>query len=422
MSAALSLPALPRDRRSGAEFSLSLLRLSLGFYVLFFPLGMSLREIGAVLSCVSLAAYYVLDWRGSNLRRYPLKWIFFAFLAVVAFKAVDTTYFPASLYAIKHNFYKGPLLLLAGMEAVREPRHLRALTWPFVIMSLYCGLDGIFQQLTGVDFFFAMPESGRLNAMWETGRIGNLMALTLPATLALPVLLPRRWPLAARLALTLAVLFPGVFLWVGAKARSGWFGLIFGLAALAWLRMGKRQAVLVLVLAVAAGVLAASYFPKQLAVDRLLAAPRFVIWKAAVDVWLAHPLLGVGVNCFEHGYKALGIVFDPAVFDPPIPHPHNVYLQFLAETGLVGFAAFMAMLAGNVLWAGLRLRARIKAGHFGPHWIGSCFWAAQVGYMVTAFTAHNFYRTWWLGMSMLVAGLALGAATARWKRPQEDDR
>lgn len=420
MSAALLIPALPRDRSSGAQFALSVLRLALGFYVLFFPLGMSLREVGAVLSCVSLAAYYVLDWRGSNLRRFPLKWVFFAFLAVVAFKIVHTTHFPASLYAMRHNFYKGPLLLLAGLEAVREPRHLRALAWPFIIMTLYCGLDGIYQQFAGVDFIFRMPDSGRLNAMWETGRIGNLVALTLPASLALPVLLPRRWPLAVRLALTLAVLFPGVFLWVGAKARSGWLGLVCGLAALAWLRMGKRQAVLVLILAVAAGVLGASYFPKQLALDRLLDAPRFVIWKAAVDVWLAHPLLGVGVNCFEHGYKALGIVFDPAVFDPPIPHPHNVYLQFLAETGLVGFAALLALLVGNAAWAGLRLRAHIKSGHFGPHWIGACFWAAQVGYMVTALTAHNFYRTWWLGMSMLVTGLALGAALARWKRPEGD--
>ncbi len=418
MSAAVAFfPAPARDRQGAAALALTVMRWSLGFYVLLFPLGMSLREIGAVGAAVSLAAYYVLDWRGSNLRRFPLRWLFFAFLALLALKTAHTTNLHASLYAVQHNVYKGPLLLLAGLEAVREPRHLRALAWPFVIMSCYAGLDGIYQYFTGVDFFFGMPDSGRLNAMWETGRIGNLMALTLTPGLALPVLLPRRWSLATRLAVTALVLFPGVFLWAGAKARSGWFGLIFGLAALAWLRLGLRQAVAVLVLAVIAGIAAASYLPGQLSQARLLGAPRFIIWRAAVDVWLAHPWLGAGLNCFEPAYKALGIVFDPMIFDPPIPHPHNIYLQFLAETGVVGLATLLCFLLGNAAWAGLRLRRRLRRG--GVYWLGACFWAAQAGYLLTAFSAHNFFRTWWLGMAMLVSGLALGAALARWEAPKD---
>lgn len=413
--------AIPRDRERGAELLLSMLRVALGFYVLLFPLGMSLREMGAISTFLCLMAYYALDWRGSNLRRFPLRWLFFALIALIVFKTAHSIEPLASLYAVKHNFYKGPLLLLAGLEAVRSPRHVRQLAWPFVIMTVYTGLDGIYQYCTHVDLFFGVPDSGRLNAMWKTGRIGNLMALTVPVSFALPVLLPRRWSLSTRLLVTALVAFPGLFLWLGAKARSGWFGLLAGCVALAWLRMGKRQAVAVLVMGLVAGVAAVSLFPHQLSPEVLMNAPRFIIWEAAVDVWRAYPWLGAGVDCFEEAYEALGFVFDPAIFDPPIPHPHNVYLQFLCETGVVGLGILLAFLLGNALWGGLRLKARVKAGHHDPYTVGACFWAGQVGWMVTALSAHNFYRTWWLGMAMLVTGLALGAALARWHHPDRKD-
>jgi len=404
-----------------AQLCLELMRWALGFYVLFFPLGMSFQEIGAVGTTVSLAGYYVLDWRGSNLRRFPLRWVLAAFFALLVLKTLHTICPSASWYALGHNSYKGPLLLLAGLEAVREPRHLRALAWAFVGVSFYSGLDGIYQYFTGVDFFFKMPDSGRINAMWETGRIGNLMALTVPVSLALPALLPARWPLAVRLGVSALVAFPGLFLLVGAKARSGWFGFIAAMGALAWMRLGTRRAALVLAGLVLLLVAAAPLFPQQLSSEELLAAPRFIIWDVALDVWRNWPVLGAGVGCFSAGYSALGIQFDLSVFGEPVPHPHNIYVQFLAETGVVGTAVLLALLLGNAAWGGLRLRARVLAargavgGLPGHEAAGTCLWAAQVGYMVTAFSAHDFYRTWWLGMSMLVAGLALGAALARWE-------
>lgn len=412
-------------RAAAAGKCLSLVRWALGFYVLFFPLGMSFQEIGAVATTSALAGYYVLDWRGSNLRRFPLRWVLAAFFALLVFKGLHSICPSASWYALGHNSYKGPLLLLAGLEAVREPRHLRALAWTFVVMSLYSGLDGIYQYFTGVDFFFGMPDSGRINAMWETGRIGNLMSLTVPVSLALPALLPARWPLAARLAVSALVAFPGLFLLVGAKARSGWFGFIAAMGALAWMRLGTRHALLVLAGLLVLLVAAAPHFPQQLSPEELLAAPRYIIWDVGLDVWRNWPILGAGVNCFSAGYTALGIQFDLSVFGEPVPHPHNIYVQFLAETGVVGTAVLLALLLGNAGWGALRLRARVLAargadgGLPGHEAVGICLWASQVGYMVTAFSAHDFFRTWWLGMSMLVAGLALGAALARWEREEQ---
>lgn len=408
-------------RAKAAGRCLSLVRWALGFYVLFFPLGMSFQEIGAVTATSALAGYYILDWRGSNLRRFPLRWVLAAFFALLVFKGLHSICPSASWYALGHNSYKGPLLLLAGLEAVREPRHLRALAWTFVVMSLYSGLDGIYQSFTGVDFFFNVPDSGRINAMWETGRIGNLMSLSVPVSLALPALLPARWSLGTRLAVSALVAFPGLFLLVGAKARSGWFGFIAAMSALAWMRLGMRHAALVLGGLVLLLLAAAPLFPQQLSSKELLEAPRYVIWDVGLDVWRHWPILGAGVNCFSAGYTALGIQFDLGIFGEQVPHPHNIYVQFLAETGVVGTAVLLALLLGNMAWGALRLRPRVQtargAGSLPGHEaVGACLWASQVGYMVTAISAHDFYRTWWLGMSMLVTGLALGAALARWER------
>jgi len=43
------------------------------------------------------------------------------------------------------------------------------------------------------------------------------------------------------------------------------------------------------------------------------------------------------------------------------------------------------------------------------------FWTAQVAWWGAAFSAHNFYRSWWLGMGMLLVGLALSEIHRLWE-------
>lgn len=394
-----------RERGGGPEKCLMLIRWSLVLYIALFPLGMSFREIGAVGTLAGLVGYYALDWNNSNFKRYAFNWAFLLFLMVLAFKTVDTIHFRASAYAFKTNFYKGPLLFLAGLESIRSLKDLRRMCWAMLVMSLYCGLDGIYQYYTKVDFFFGVPESGRLNAMWKTGRIGNLMSLVLPGAMCVPMLLPRRWSLWLRIGIGLGLVFPGVFLWAGAKARSGWLGLGAGLLLFVWMRYGARRVVPAL-----AGLVGVAWFfkPHGLSPDVILNAPRWTIWRGGLEVWEEFPLLGAGVNCFEFAYKKIGVYFDPAVFDLPLPHPHNIYVQFLAETGVIGAVFILAFLAGSLMWGAWLLRRHSKSPS--EAWFfAAALVAAHGGYLVTGFSAHNFFRTWWLGMAMTIMGLAAGA-------------
>jgi O-antigen ligase len=64
---------------------------------------------------------------------------------------------------------------------------------------------------------------------------------------------------------------------------------------------------------------------------------RVGLWKAAVDIWLQHPILGVGFRQNEQflgGYSA-----------------HNAYLAMLVDMGLVGFVWFLILLGASFIAA-----------------------------------------------------------------------
>jgi O-antigen ligase len=135
-----------------------------------------------------------------------------------------------------------------------------------------------------------------------------------------------------------------------------------------------------------------------------------------VGVFKEYPILGAGINAFEPAYRGLGIFLDPEYYNGHLPHPHNIYLQFLAETGVIGFAILLVFLFGQLIYGYKALRHKAKALH-DPWLIASCLWCSSVGYMVTAISAHNFFRTWWLGLAMTVFGAAMGSALLANKKP-----
>ncbi len=68
---------------------------------------------------------------------------------------------------------------------------------------------------------------------------------------------------------------------------------------------------------------------------------RMKIWKTGLDLVLAHPVTGVGVNCFA---KAIGETRAARGEIPKWQVAHNSYLQIAAETGFIGFAIFMSLI------------------------------------------------------------------------------
>ena len=78
---------------------------------------------------------------------------------------------------------------------------------------------------------------------------------------------------------------------------------------------------------------------------------RLAIWDAGLRMFLAHPVVGVGVGNYDH--------FAPAYFPQGTPYveaqaAHNIMIGALAETGIVG-TLLLLMMVGTILLEGIRL-------------------------------------------------------------------
>jgi hypothetical protein len=92
-------------------------------------------------------------------------------------------------------------------------------------------------------------------------------------------------------------------------------------------------AALGVVLAVNVGLAATHHEPQ----DTL---SRTVAWRAGLATWLHFPLTGVGPLAFERLYPVLRAPDAPGANTPIAFDPHDLPLSILAETGIVGLAAF----------------------------------------------------------------------------------
>jgi O-antigen ligase len=169
--------------------------------------------------------------------------------------------------------------------------------------------------------------------------------------------------LAAACGVTTGALLMGITM---SWSRGSWLGVIAGGVAIIALR-SRRNAALVIGTLVALALLVSAFgtgwLPRIISsrvgdLGHYANAPdparteitdanfavleRLAHWQAGQKMFADHPWLGVGIGNYgavyedyalPHWYLALG-------------HAHNIYINFLAEIGVIGFAAFMAFWLG----------------------------------------------------------------------------
>jgi putative inorganic carbon (hco3(-)) transporter len=127
---------------------------------------------------------------------------------------------------------------------------------------------------------------------------------------------------------------------------------------------------------------------------------------AGLEMWGDHPLIGVGPDNFEVHYQtysaAIGI--DQRA---QARGAHNLYLESLAETGVLGAAAFL-----GVVWLALsgawRARSRLEGR---DALLGEGLAVALGAFLICAFTLHSSYARYeWIFLGL---GLAAGHLARR---------
>jgi O-antigen ligase len=213
------------------------------------------------------------------------------------------------------------------------------------------------------------------------------------------------------------VLFVGLLL-MGSRGGI----LAVALAGSAWLLLVRPARVWLTVAAVATGVLAVAALPntfqQQRAFEKMAAlivnrklddsdTLRATMWRlgAAQVVRGDSRWFGVGPRNFSSvDPSRLGVERPPATAAIPIVHAHNLFLTKAAEEGLVGLAAFLAMLG-------------VVAHRLTRDWFSGrardCRWGAAWGALVVPVVAGSFNTPWYQEhalLAMIWFGLCLKAS------------
>jgi O-antigen ligase len=119
-------------------------------------------------------------------------------------------------------------------------------------------------------------------------------------------------------------------------------------------------------------------------------AGRVRIWGTAVRMIAAHPVAGVGVRGFRYAYPQFaqsGDAFVDAATGDGAAHAHQIVLEVLSETGIVGLIAWIVGAIGAIgAWRRSSMRARERTFPPGLALIAMCF---------PLNTHLAFYSAWW---------------------------
>lgn len=255
-------------------------------------------------------------------------------------------------------FYLAGLALIFLMrQSINRVLFARCITWVMVFWIL----DSAIQYLFGLDVL-GVPKTpdGRIVGMFHDLHQGILMLAVLPLIFYhLQAEHPwKAWSL---------LLASGIVM-----ALSGARGYLYLYTLMLLLGLWRLQpswrvwfATCALLLTV---VLSSSFLNPQLArfklentqaiaitelstFDRLNRALsyRLHLWETGWHMWQAEPVTGIGSNNFKRAYQQYATrADDPFVINPT--HTHNIYVEWLAETGLLGGMALLAIIFLCVRW------------------------------------------------------------------------
>ena len=325
-------------------------------------------------------------------------------VAAVAAQSLDS----ALLVTVRYVSYVGIYFVVTAFAG--DNRTLERLVWVLSIACAVAGVLAIHNLLTGFATR-ATPTYGDANDL------AYILSTTLPLTLWL-----LRRPGPRRLAVLGLIAVIGL-----ADALTFSRGAAVGLGcALAWVLVTHRhqlRAALVplTIVAVAVGVVGltqqarlSTAFTVKSAAAASNVTHRFDAWRSAVEIIVAHPLIGVGPGNFQY-FTAVVDDRPPTSADPTVVH--NTYLDVGAEIGLPALALLLAYVVTTFKRLRLAIRRRL-----GPPSLAIAVTAAMIVAVAAAFTlSEQYYAPLWM-MGALATCLWQGRRSQSAVTPGEASR
>ncbi len=390
--------------------------------VVLLPFGRSAEApiaIGAIAALV-LALRRRIDWCDDSVRLvlavFACYWIALLVSGVGAvapdktWSTVGTTlrFLPFALFATH-----------ALRDAAQWPRFVAAIG---IVVTVWL-IDAWLQMATGWSLG-GPAEKERLSGIFgaDNLKLGPTLATLSPFVLIAAL----RWRGWRGGVFAFALLTPVVLL---AGSRAAWLSFALVCALLAWREARNRRQLLLAFAVAALGIAAAAavalhgserfgarversllvFGGTESAVDDA-SAGRIRIWRATLKMSAAHPLNGVGARGFRYAYAQYADANDPFVDAKTgigASHAHQIVLEVLSETGLVGIGCWLVGVW--LMWrAWRRADAAARERALAPA-------LALVAMCFPINTHLAFYSAWWgllLWWLLALYFAALGARTA----------
>jgi putative inorganic carbon (hco3(-)) transporter len=327
---------------------------------------------------------------------------------------------------------KDIVIIYCILFALRESQTWKQTTWIMLITTALLCLLSVYQLLTHnyEQTFFRLSDiqMDRALAASATPRIGgpinapNLWAQVLVAMSTLAVFrLVYEIKAIKKFA---ALLILGIFFYIILNTYSRGAYLVLGIdTLLILLTFRKRFNIMIPLAGVMILVLVLPFLPATYR-DRFTSL--FVVTSdngiyqdtslrgrssemlTGLAMFAEHPILGVGAGNYKPNYQRyaqlIGIEFRAEARDP-----HSLYVQLLAETGILGLIAFLGMV--YFLFDALNKACRAVARS--PHLVDWLPWIsalrfAILSYLLTSIFLHNAYiRYLWILVAMALTGIQI---------------
>ena len=327
---------------------------------------------------------------------------------------------------------KDIVIIYCILFALRQPQTWKGTTWLMLITTTLLCLLSVYQLLTNnyEQTFFRMAsiQMDRALAVSTTPRIGgpinapNLWAQVLAAISTLVVFRIIHEKQTVKKLAALGML--GIFLYIILNTYSRGAYLVLAIDALLILFMYKKRFNPIILIAGAMILILVTPFLPATYRDRFTSL--FVVTTengiyqdtslrgrssemlTGLAMFAEHPILGVGAGNYKPNYQRyaqlIGIEFRAEARDP-----HSLYVQLLAETGILGITAFLAM----IYFLFDALNKTCRAIEQSPHladwlpWISALRFAI-LSYLLTSIFLHNAYiRYLWILIAMALTGIQI---------------
>jgi O-antigen ligase len=267
---------------------------------------------------------------------WPEGGLLIAFVAAAALSCV-TALWPGYAAEGVADLAKMALVYFFLVNCVNSERGLRGVMWIMVIGGLFPAAGTLKNYLEG------NLDEGR--AAW-VGIFANPNEVAYSLVILIPLVAylatPRGWPIRLILGAISILYVAAIFT---TFSRGGLIGLVAVIVLVAW-RKRKLWILGLVVLVIGAGLLFASrYWSRgedfsQLDEDVSL-QQRMGTYQAGLNMFLDHPLLGVGFAC---SLVAWPLYAPEGLYTRGALVTHNTFVQVLSETGVLGLVPFVLLL------------------------------------------------------------------------------